>query len=117
MLGTDKICKLVFEALHSRSEDVLSRGGDFVECAVDLLGDRLVLRHQVDEGDYSCHLSRAGTPATMESEATSRVTTAPAPTRALAPIRTPPRTMTPEPSEAPRSTTVRRRFQSVSPLG
>jgi hypothetical protein len=43
------------------------RGRDFVECAVDLLGDRLVLRHQIDEGDYSCHLSRAGTPATMES--------------------------------------------------
>ena len=80
MLGTDESRELLFEALDSRSEDVLGRGGDFVEGAVDLLGDRAVLRHQVDERDYSWDLSRAGTPATMESGATSRVTTAPAPT-------------------------------------
>src|SRR2546421_7845405 len=116
MLGTDKIRKLLFEALHSRSEDVLGGGGDFVERAIDLPGDRLVLRHQVDEGNYSCHLSRAGIPTTIVSGATSRVTTSPAPTRARAPIRTPPRTIAPAPSEAPRSTTVRRRVQSVSLL-
>jgi len=117
MLSTDEIRELLFEALHPRSEDVLGRGCDFVECPVDLPGDRLVLRHQADEGGYSCHLSRAGMPATMESGATSRVTTALAPTSARAPIRTPPRTMTPEPSEAPRSTTVRRRVQFGIRLG
>src|SRR5829696_1676967 len=117
MLTSDEGCEVRLEALHARAEDVLGGSSDFSKCAVDLLRDRLVLRHQVDERDYPCRLSRAGTPATMEPGATSFVTTAPAPTSARAPIRTPPRTMTPEPSEAPRSTTVRKRVQSASVFG
>jgi hypothetical protein len=116
MVGRDEICELLFEARNRRTEDVLGRGGDFVERAVDLCLDRLVLRYQVYEGDYGAarRLSRAGTPATIEPGRTSRVTTAPAPTMALAPIRTPPRMTEPEPSEAPFSTTVRSKAQSSS---
>ena len=44
--------------------------------------------------------------------ATSRVTTAPAPTSAPAPMRTPPSTTAPDPIEAPRSTTVGSSSQS-----
>src|SRR5947209_4971477 len=59
--------------------------------------------------------TRAGTPATVSPGATSRVTTAPAPTSARAPIRTPPRMTAPEPMLAPRSTVVSSTSQS-SPL-
>src|SRR5207244_13526966 len=99
-----------------QTSDGRRRAVDFVEAGVHYARGRLVLRHQADERDYSCHPSRAGTPATTAPGATSRVTTAPAPTRACAPTRTPPSTTAPEPSEAPRSTTVRRSVQSSSSL-
>src|SRR5690242_19314691 len=51
MRGTDIVCELVLEALYARAEDVLRGGRDLVERRIDLLGDRLVLRHEVDEGD------------------------------------------------------------------
>jgi teichuronic acid biosynthesis glycosyltransferase TuaC len=57
---------------------------------------------------------RAGTPATVANGSTSLVTTAPAPTTALAPISTPPRTVTPEPIDAPRRTTTGNSSQSSS---
>lgn len=63
---------------------------------------------------YTAALARAGTPATTVPGSTSRVTAAPAPTSAPAPIRTPPSTTAPEPMLAPRSTTVRRSSQSSS---
>ena len=50
--------------------------------------------------------TRAGTPATVVRAETSRVTTAPAPMSARAPMRMPPSTTAPEPMDAPRSTTV-----------
>ena len=50
--------------------------------------------------------TRAGTPATTVPGATSRVTTAPAPTKAPAPMVTPPRITAPLPIEAPRQTRV-----------
>ena len=53
------------------------------------------------------HRARAGTPATTAPAGTSRVTTAPAPTSAPAPMRTPPSTRAPEPMLAPRSTVTR----------
>ena len=56
--------------------------------------------------------SRAGTPATFSPAGTSLVTTAPAPTRAPRPMRTPPRITLPDPRLAPCSTTVRRSVQS-----
>ena len=59
--------------------------------------------------------ARAGTPRTTSPGATSRVTTAPAPTSAPAPTRTPPSTTAPEPIDAPRSTTVSSSSQSASP--
>src|SRR6266516_563315 len=45
--------------------------------------------------------ARAGEPTTVSPGATSRVTTAPAPTRAPLPIRTPPRIVAFEPTVAP----------------
>src|SRR5207245_2284631 len=51
-------------------------------------------------------VARAGTPTTVSPRATSRVTTAPAPTSAPAPIVSPPRITAPEPIDAPCSTTV-----------
>ncbi|HEY0416375.1 MAG TPA: glycosyltransferase [Gaiellaceae bacterium] len=61
---------------------------------------------------YLAVLARAGTPATVSPGATSRVTTAPAPTSAPAPTVTPPRTTAPEPRLAPRSTSVGSSSQS-----
>src|SRR4029079_18990924 len=58
--------------------------------------------------------TRAGTPATTDPAATSRVTTAPAPTSARAPMRMPPSTTAPEPIDAPRSTTGTSSDQSSS---
>src|SRR5712691_3660455 len=121
MLRSHEARELLFEPLDTVAEDVLRRGGDVVKGLVDLGGDRLVLRDEIDERNGGCHyfrcFARAGTPATTSPGATSLVTTAPAPTRAPAPIRIPPRTTTPEPRDAPRSTTVRRGDQSSSPFG
>src|SRR5262245_5203320 len=51
--------------------------------------------------------TRAGFPTTVAPAGTSRVTTAPAPIIADSPMRTPPSTITPDPSAAPRATYVR----------
>lgn len=56
----------------------------------------------------------AGLPTTTSPGATSRVTTAPAPTIAPAPTVTPPRITLPDPSDAPRPITVRMSCQSAS---
>src|SRR5438034_8484383 len=114
MVRSHEARELLFEAPHPFAENVLGGRRDLVEGSVDLLLDRVVLRYEVDERDYSCPLARAGTPATVSPGPTSRVTTAPAPTIARAPIRTSPMTIEPDPSQAPRSTTVRSSFQSCS---
>src|SRR4029079_997357 len=51
MRGADIVGELALKTLYPRAEDVLRGGGDFVERRVDLVADRLVLGHEVDERD------------------------------------------------------------------
>ena len=85
---------------------------------------RLVLRAQIQKWYLNVHKTprllpdrlstRAGLPATTAPSGTSLVTTAPAPTVALAPMVTPHRMVAPEPTDAPRLTVVEMHFQSAS---
>lgn len=61
-----------------------------------------------------CFFTRAGFPYAVELSGTSLVTTDPAPITAFFPIRTPHRTVTLVPMDAPSSTTVFTTFQSAS---
>src|SRR5207302_9228628 len=106
----DETREFAFEAFDLVTENERGRFHHIVEGRVDFLSDRVVLRDEIDEGNYlECPFARAGTPTTVSPGATSLVTTAPAPMRARAPTRTPPMITAPEPSAAPRSTTVGRR--------
>src|SRR5262249_51784428 len=71
--------------------------------------------HRAPRWSGSIALRRAGTPTTVASAATSRVTTAPAPITARSPMVTPHRITAPEPIDALRLTSVRSRLQSPSP--
>src|SRR5205807_8632915 len=112
--------ELALEALDGRAQDEAGLRHHRVEGGLPFPLDRAVLGRQVQERHVHRspsprkRRSRPGTPATTARAATSRVTTAPAPTRAPSPIVTPARMTAPEPMEAPRQTRVGTTAQSAS---
>jgi hypothetical protein len=55
VIAVDERRELPFELFDASTEDELGGIRYLVKGAVDLLMDRLVLRNEIDEGDYSGH--------------------------------------------------------------
>src|SRR5437879_3450002 len=111
--------ELPLEALHFGPADELSGAQRTPERRHQRLFQRQVWPHQVQERNRSrlahgaARRMRAGFPATITPSGTSLVTTAPAPTIALAPIVTPGRITAPLPIAARRLTRIGSSFQSL----
>jgi hypothetical protein len=60
VIAVDERGELPFELFDASTEDELGGIRYLVKGAVDLLMDRLVLRNEIDEGDYSGHPTGGG---------------------------------------------------------
>src|SRR4029450_5973736 len=91
----------MLEALDPRSDGERPPIQHFINDVTVLVFDTGGRQRNLDTTHITQLLARAGTPITVAPAATSRVTTAPAPTTAKAPTRKPARTTAPAPICAP----------------